>query len=481
VQGPWTDIYGLAATLHHAVTGQVPPNSIDRVLDDSYVALAGTRGAYPPGLLAGIDAGLAVRSSDRPQSIAAWRSILAQTGPSDAAAQATAVMRAAPVTIPAVMPSITSSAVPLAAVPARKRWGIGLAAGGAVALVALVGGYLALSPPPAPPAAIVAAAPPVPAGPSPQEVAARRGQEELEQARRDQQKAAEENARLRAEADTRRKADEEAALRRKIEDEMRQKAEADEATRRQAEQDAKQKTDTDAAARLKAEEDDKKTAELTETALRLTQPDRQRLQVALTSLGFATGGTDGAFGARSREAIAAWQRKNGRAATGYLTADQQTALLREAAPALARYDEEQRKAEDDKRKLAVAPAPSVPQASVAAGKGGGQCEGTFRSQWCRGAFEGFPGDCWTANMTVKSGVVSDGWSPRAYPDQRNVVTGTIDERGGVALNFDGVGSQTNIGRRFIAKMTGNVANGILTASGQAGANGRQFTVRVQCR
>ena len=33
-QGPWTDIYGLAATLHHAITGQAPPNAIDRILDE---------------------------------------------------------------------------------------------------------------------------------------------------------------------------------------------------------------------------------------------------------------------------------------------------------------------------------------------------------------------------------------------------------------------------------------------------------------
>ena len=36
--------------------------------------------------------------------------------------------------------------------------------------------------------------------------------------------------------------------------------------------------------------------------------DRQRLQLALTSLGFDTRGTDGFFGPRSREMIAAWQK-----------------------------------------------------------------------------------------------------------------------------------------------------------------------------
>ena len=76
-QGPWTDIYGLAATLYHAVTGQRPPNAIERVVEDAFLPLARRRLAgFSRDLLLGIDAGLAVRAGDRPQSIVAWRSIL---------------------------------------------------------------------------------------------------------------------------------------------------------------------------------------------------------------------------------------------------------------------------------------------------------------------------------------------------------------------------------------------------------------------
>jgi hypothetical protein len=84
-------------------------------------------------------------------------------------------------------------------------------------------------------------------------------------------------------------------------------------------------------------------------------------------------------------------------------------------------------------------------------------------------------------MTVRNGVVSDGWASTVDRSKRNVVAGTIDERGAVLLNYDGLGSQTHVNRRFMAKMTGAVVNGVLTASGQAGGSGRQFTVRVQCR
>ena len=86
-----------------------------------------------------------------------------------------------------------------------------------------------------------------------------------------------------------------------------------------------------------------------EGACASSRPDRQRLQVALTSLGFDTRGSDGVLGPRSREMIAAWQKKVGAPATGFVTAAQREQLLRSAAPAIARWEEEQKKAEDEKK------------------------------------------------------------------------------------------------------------------------------------
>ena len=73
-QGPWSDIYAMAATLYRAVTGEKPPSAPDRMLEDSLVPVATkVGGEYPLSILKAIDAGLAVRPAQRPQSIAEWR------------------------------------------------------------------------------------------------------------------------------------------------------------------------------------------------------------------------------------------------------------------------------------------------------------------------------------------------------------------------------------------------------------------------
>src|SRR4030095_13351967 len=54
-QGPWTDIYGLSATLYHAITGRTPPGAFDRMLSDTYEPPSQIKPArFSPGLPAGI-------------------------------------------------------------------------------------------------------------------------------------------------------------------------------------------------------------------------------------------------------------------------------------------------------------------------------------------------------------------------------------------------------------------------------------------
>ncbi|MCB1509560.1 MAG: serine/threonine protein kinase [Hyphomicrobiaceae bacterium] len=73
-QGPWTDIYALAATLYHAITGKRPPDAPSRVVKDELKpAREAAISSYRPGFLKAIDRGLAIDIERRPKSVAAWR------------------------------------------------------------------------------------------------------------------------------------------------------------------------------------------------------------------------------------------------------------------------------------------------------------------------------------------------------------------------------------------------------------------------
>ena len=82
-QGPWTDIYGLGATLYVLVSrGKRPVDAIGRGnarlngKDDPYVpALSVGKRRYSARFLRAIDAALAFASDDRPQSVAEWRTL----------------------------------------------------------------------------------------------------------------------------------------------------------------------------------------------------------------------------------------------------------------------------------------------------------------------------------------------------------------------------------------------------------------------
>lgn len=80
LQGPWTDIYGLAATMYKAITGEIPLSAPDRSeplvnkSGDNLVGLENrAEGEYSKDFLAAIEYGLAFRIDERPQDIAAWR------------------------------------------------------------------------------------------------------------------------------------------------------------------------------------------------------------------------------------------------------------------------------------------------------------------------------------------------------------------------------------------------------------------------
>jgi hypothetical protein len=274
-QGPPADIYGLSATLYHAIAGKPPPSAFDRMLDDNYDSLVQLKPAgFASGLLTGIDAGLAVAARDRPQSIAGWRPLLGLS--SAPAADATMVMgkigNGKTVEPSRHTPLVTSSLAAASGAPqdAASRRRTGLWAAVAVVLLALLGGggYYATAS----------------RGPDPEMVRARAAAEQAEAARK---QAEQEAATLRAEAEQRQKAEQEAIehkrqeaaqaeARKKLEDETRRKIEgeiaeqhraeeaakqkAEEAARKAAEE-AKQKAEEEAQARRKAIEDARKAVE----------------------------------------------------------------------------------------------------------------------------------------------------------------------------------------------------------------------------
>ena len=82
-QGPWSDIYGLGATLYRAMTGRAPADAMDRSQSiaqdtrDTYEdGVLQAQRSYSAALLGAVDHALRFRIQARPQSIAEWRAIL---------------------------------------------------------------------------------------------------------------------------------------------------------------------------------------------------------------------------------------------------------------------------------------------------------------------------------------------------------------------------------------------------------------------
>lgn len=90
-QGAWTDVYALSAVLYACITGRAPLPSVSRMVSDDLVP-ASTVGAghYSAEFLAAVDKGLSVRPENRPQDMAALRSLFSFGAGTPTAAHVTA-------------------------------------------------------------------------------------------------------------------------------------------------------------------------------------------------------------------------------------------------------------------------------------------------------------------------------------------------------------------------------------------------------
>ena len=153
-QGPWTDVYALAAVVYYAITGKTPPTSVGRLMNDNYVPMtqAGA-GRYSPGFLAAMDRALIVKPEQRTQSIDDLRHDLGMAASDPDPARTERRNRS---------PNTVAGSLPAGAAVARKRRAGVFAGVGVVLVLAIAGGLYALlgGKPAAPTAVASIAAPP---------------------------------------------------------------------------------------------------------------------------------------------------------------------------------------------------------------------------------------------------------------------------------------------------------------------------------
>jgi serine/threonine protein kinase len=177
-QGPWTDVYALAAVVYFAITGKTPPPSVGRLMHDNYVPLteAGA-GRYSQRFLAAVDRALKVKPDERTPSIDAFRADLGldahvpdaqETRPANFG---DSVLPAASAAAPPPASRSAPASAPAAAAAGASRTGLWLGVGGAALVAVGAGAFFLLTPgskpvPPAAPPPVVAPAAPEAAAPA---------------------------------------------------------------------------------------------------------------------------------------------------------------------------------------------------------------------------------------------------------------------------------------------------------------------------
>ena len=87
-QGPYTDVYAMAATYYYALTGKVPPDAVDRMEEDKIVLPSKLGAKIRPDTEKALMKALAVSAEERFQSMAAFYSALLESMPNPFAPEA---------------------------------------------------------------------------------------------------------------------------------------------------------------------------------------------------------------------------------------------------------------------------------------------------------------------------------------------------------------------------------------------------------
>ena len=119
-QGPWTDIYGLAATAYRAICGQVPLDAVSRskgILGSTQEIMVPASvvgaGRYSGRFLAAVDHALAFDEKERPRTIVEWRrELVGETAVPIATVSQVRALGPAAASLPTVLAGAVTAAAP---------------------------------------------------------------------------------------------------------------------------------------------------------------------------------------------------------------------------------------------------------------------------------------------------------------------------------------------------------------------------------